>query len=123
MNFLLKLILNRFILSILIIFLFALDFKFLTISPLRYYSLNQPEVAATEYYEVELGAAKIYVYISYDGSNIHLVPTDNLPVGTTIENPTMVAWYYYGLALALTNIIPWKWFTKSDKSKDKKKKK
>ena len=65
MNFILRLILNRFVLSILIIFFFLIDFKFVKLNPLQYYSLNQPQVDASEYYEVELGSAKIYVYIHY----------------------------------------------------------
>ncbi len=122
LKFLLRLICNRFMLSVIIIFLFALDFKFLTLNPLRTYSLNQPTVTATEYYEVELGAAKIFVFISYDGSNIHLVPTDTIPLAM-IENPTIVAWYYYFGAVALANIIPFHWFFKKEKRKPQTKKK
>lgn len=109
-------------LSVIIIFLFALDFKFLTLNPVRTYSLNQPEVTASEYYEVELGAAKIYVFIFYDGTNIHLVPTDAIPDIAMIENPTVVAWYYYFGGIALANIIPFHWFFKKENPKPKKKK-
>ena len=122
MKFLLKLILNRFVLSLLIIFLFLMDFKFLQLNPFAYYSFNQPTVAASEYYEVELGSATVYVYISYDGQNIHLVPSSDLPDLTLTENPTLVAWYYYFGAYFLANVIPWGFFFPKDKSKDKKKK-
>ena len=121
MNFLLKMILNRFILSVLIIFFFLIDFKFLTLNPLRTYSLHKPLNEANEYYEVELGSALVYVYIHYDGSHIHLVPKDDTPLPSLTQNQPLIAWYYYFGSLALVNIIPFKWFLTSKKSKKKQK--
>jgi len=123
MNFLLKLILNRMILSILIIFLFALDYNFITFNPNQVYSLNRPpvEAQATEYYEIQFGEPILYIEITYFNNSIHLVPTTDSSVTSLVLNQPLVPWYYYALSLALANIIPFRWFFKKDNHKQNKK--
>ncbi|VEU82487.1 hypothetical protein [Acholeplasma hippikon] len=121
MKFLLRLVFNRLILSLLIILFFALDYNFVKLNPVQYYAFEKPVVAATEYYEIELGEAKFYVHIAYDNERIHLVPTNEVPSSSLTLNKPIISWYYYGLALALANIIPFGFFFKSNKKKDKKK--
>ncbi len=107
-------------LSLIILFLFALDFKLLKLFPTEFYDFNRaPEsVLATEYYEIQFGEPTLYIEITYHEGRIHLVPKDTLDP-TLILNAPMVAWYYYVGALALANIIPFKWFLKTDKPKNK----
>lgn len=113
------LLLNRFVLSIIIFVLFAFDFKLIKMNPLRFYSLNQPSGAPTEYYEIEFGAPKLYIKIYYEGNKIHLVPTDNISgYNLTLVNPVL-SWYYYAGLLVLVNVFP---FGLINKSKRKKKK-
>lgn len=123
MKLLLKLILNRFILSILLIFFFAIDFKFIRLNPMETYSFSRPPITsqANGYYIVELGEPEIYIEVFYQDGKIHLVPTSNTPSASTPLIQPLVDWYYYALALALVNIIPFRWFTKTKKVKKRKK--
>lgn len=110
-------------LSVLIIFLFALDFKMLKLFPNQVYSVNRPPITATatEYYEIQFGEPTLYIEITYHEGSIHLVPKDTLnPV--LVLNAPIVSWYWYVGALALANIIPFHWFTKKDKPKHNKQK-
>lgn len=122
MKFLIRLIFNRLILSLLVLFFFAIDYNFLTLNPLQYYTIEKPVVAATEYYEVEIGEALIYIEISYDNNRIHLVPTTEVPSSSLVKNKTIVSWYYYLGAMAVVNIFPFGLFFKSKKKNVKKKK-
>ncbi|WP_162146811.1 hypothetical protein [Acholeplasma granularum] len=126
MKFILKLILNRFILSILIFFVFALDFNMLKLMPTQMYSYNRPPASAisSAYYEIELGAPKIYIEITYDENNIYLVPKSELSSHLTTDDldQPLIAWYYYAFTLALVNIIPFNWFTRTKKSNKKQRK-
>lgn len=123
MKLLLRLIFNKFILTLLILFLFAIDYRFLIIDPVQYYTFEKPVVAATEYYEVELGEAVIYINISYDNNRIHLVPTNDIPSTSLNKRETFVSWYYYLGGIALVQIIPFSIFFKTNKKKDNKKNK
>lgn len=119
MRLLYRLFINRFILSLLVLALFALDYFFIQVIPMRIISFTEPNVTASEYYEVELGEAKIYVLIHYDGDKIHLVPTTITPDNSLTQKNVIIPYYYYALALVIVNIIPWKIFFPSKKKKKK----
>jgi len=123
MKLLLKLILNRFILSILIMLFFAMDYKMIALNPFQTYSVKRPPetVIANNYYVIEFGETDIYVEVTYLDNHIHLVPKSSLPSAAVELKQPVLAWYYYGLALALANIIPFGWFTKTKKQKKRKK--
>ncbi|WP_264229283.1 hypothetical protein [Acholeplasma laidlawii] len=124
MKLLLKLILNRFMLSILIIFFFALDYKFVRLNPVELYTVKRPPetTLADSYYVIEFGETDIFIEITYLDGKIHLVPKSELSNPLTEENKPLIAWYYYVLGLALANTIPFGWFTKSKKVSKKHKK-
>ncbi len=110
MRLLKKLLLNRFIFSIIILIVFAFDYKMYTIEPLRFYSFEKPQtLIANEYYEVEFGAPSIYVQVFYEGNKIHLVPTSIPPILSELYKP-LIAWYYYLGALVIVNIFPFSIF-------------
>ena len=123
MKLLLKLILNRFILSILLLFFFSLDYKMVRLNPFEYYSVTRPPISAVAdgYYIIEFGETDIYIEVTYLDGLIHLVPKSNVPDPSLVQIQPLVAWYYYGLLLALANIIPFSWFMKSSKPKKRKK--
>lgn len=123
MKLLKLLFLNRFILSILVIALFAFDYSLVKLNPFSYYSLSQPTVPPSEYYEVEFGSPTIYVKIYYEGNRIHLVPTDDISGFNLIKVEPILSWYYYGLILVIVNIFPFGLFNKSKKKESKKKRK
>lgn len=124
MKLLLKLILNRFILSILILLFFTLDYKMMRINPFEMYTVARPpeSVAADAYYIIEFGETDIFVEVTYLDGKIHLVPKSELVDNSTTQNQPIVSWYYYVLALALANIIPFGLFTKTKKVKKTKRK-
>lgn len=124
MKTLLKLILNRFILSILIILFFSLDYKMIRVSPFEMYTVSRPPVSSVvdEYYIIEFGETDIFVEVTYLDGKIHLVPKSELSNSLTLHKQPIIPWFYYVLGLALANIIPFGWFTKSKKPIKKHKK-
>lgn len=123
MKLLLKLILNRFILSLIILFFFSLDYKMVRLNPFEYYSVTRPPISAVAdgYYIIEFGETDIYIEVTYLDGHIHLVPKSDVPPASLVQIQPLLPWYYYGLLLALANIIPFGWFMKSSKPKKRKK--
>lgn len=124
MKFLLRLIFNRFILSLLIFTFFFIDYKFVQIEPLAYYNIGETEVLPTSYYEVPLGKAHVYVYVSVDGDKIYLNTSNAAPIDAlTLKHEPLLQWYYYLAAIGLVSVIPFNIFFKKNKKNDKKKNK
>ncbi|HEY8405295.1 MAG TPA: hypothetical protein VIK67_00320 [Acholeplasma sp.] len=126
---LLRMIFNKYVLSVLILFMLLFDYKIISLYHQEFSIFSFSEVPAEAetygYYEVQLDVFGIHwLEVKIHEGKIYQIPVEETAVDQTmVENPIIPA-YGYLIMFVVAWIFPFKWiFKKSKKKKNKDKNK